>query len=139
MRSAGFTLLETVVALALFAIAGMALYGLLSTNLITLARAQEIMREAPVARQAMERLAVVNPMAEAEGAFALDDGVDVVWKASLVEPARNAQTAFGIPAPFRVGLYEIELELRREGRGVGVWRLRQVGYEDLRGPRPGAG
>ena len=129
----GFTLLEMVVALLIFAAAGMALYGLLNTNLITLTRVQDVLRQAPAVREAMERLATVNPWREDEGVFEVD-GFDVAWTASLVEPMRQGQTALGVPGPFNVGLYEVEFELRQEGRAMGTWRMRQVGYEDMRQP-----
>ena len=132
----GFTLLEMVVALLIFAAAGMALYGLLSTNLITLTRVQDVLRQTPVVREAMEQLTTVNPWQEDEGQFEVD-GVEVAWTASLVEPMRQGQTAFGVPGPFNVGLYEIEFVLRQEGRAIGTWRMRQVGFEDMRGPAPG--
>ena len=129
----GFTLLEMVVALLIFAAAGMALYGLLNTNLITLTRVQDVFRQAPAVREAMERLATVNPWREDEGQFEVD-GFEVAWAARLVEPMRQGQTAFGVPGPFNVGLYEMEFELRQEGRAIGTWRMRQVGYEDMRRP-----
>ena len=50
-RSKGFTLLETMVALVVFAAAAMALYGLLNSNLIALARAHDVARQAPAAAQ----------------------------------------------------------------------------------------
>ena len=134
----GFTLLEMVVALLIFAAAGMALYGLLNTNLITLTRVQDVLRQAPAVREAMERLATVNPQQQDEGGFEVDD-FEVAWTARLVEPMRQGQTAFGVPGPFNVGLYEIEFELRREGRAMGTWRMRQVGYDDVRERAPGAG
>lgn len=131
--AAGFTLVETVVALVIFAAAGMALYGLLSTNLITLMRAQDVSRQAPAVREAMERLASMNPWQQDEGQFEVD-GFRATWTARLVEPMRQSQTAFGIPGPFNIGLYEIEIEFRQDGQAVGVWRMRHVGYEDMRPP-----
>ena len=131
----GFTLLEVVVALVIFAAAGMALYGLLSTNLITLTRVQDVSRQAAVVRQTMERLAVVNPWRQNEGQFEVD-GFEVVWTARLVEPMRQSQTALGVPGPFNVGIYEVELTLRQGDRTMGVWHMRQVGYEDMRTPKP---
>ena len=134
----GFTLLEMVVALLIFAAAGMALYGLLNTNLITLTRVQDVLRQAPAVREAMERLATVNPQQQDEGGFEVDD-FEVAWTARLVEPMRQGKRPLAYPGPFNVGLYEIEFELRREGRAMGTWRMRQVGYDDVRERAPGAG
>src|SRR3546814_8834150 len=63
----GFTLLEAIVALVIFAMGAFALYGWLSTNLITLERAR-VGSEALVVRQsALELLRDVNPMRDPSG------------------------------------------------------------------------
>ena len=133
-RTVGFTLVEMVVALTIFAAAGMALYGLLSTNLITLTRVQDVNAQAPAVRDALQRLKGVNPWQQAEGGFETN-GFEVAWQARLVEPMRQSQTALGVPGPFKVGLYDVEFELRQEGKAIGAWYTRQVGYEDMRVPR----
>ena len=133
-RGRGFTLLEMVVAMAIFAAAGMALYGLLSTNLITLTRVQDVSRQAPAVRAAMERLAAVNPWQQDEGRFEVD-GFEVAWTARLVEPMRQTQTALGVPGPFNIGLYEVEFALRPRPGGPRDRRLAHAAGR-LRGHAP---
>lgn len=130
-RPIGFTLLEAVVALSLFAIAGMAMYSLYNTNLISLLRVQDVARHVPVARYAMERLAAVDPWHEQAGGFVVD-GYDVAWSATLVEPVRHGQNSAGTRMGFDFGLYQVEYRVSRQGRPVGVWRTRQVGFERVR-------
>ena len=60
-RSAGFTILETMVAMVVFAGAAMALYGLFNTNLIALGRAHDVSRQMSAAHHAVEYLAGINP------------------------------------------------------------------------------
>lgn len=137
----GFTLLEAVVALAIFAAAGIALYALFSNNLFALARIDENQRQVAAVRQAVERLAVVNPWHERQGQFRIDD-VDVVWSAQPVEPLRNGKTSFGELGAFDVGLFEVQFEIfhiSRPGRALGRWRLRQVGFDLVRPPIPPMG
>lgn len=140
-RHRGFTLLEAAVALALFATVGMALYTLYNTNLITLLRVQDSSRQVPVVRHAIEYLATVNPAEQQEGEFAFN-GFDVRWQASLVEPTRKGQNAFGLVGYYDIGLYDVRFEITEEARPdgrvrpVGSWNLRLVGYEDVRGPPP---
>ncbi len=131
-RRKGFTLLETVVAMALFASAGMVLYALFNSNLIALNRAQDVTRQAPVVRQAMERLSAVNPWWHNEGRFEID-GFAVAWTASLVAPVRQGQSKFGELADFDIGLYDVEFQIRDQSRLLGTWRMRVVGYEKARG------
>ena len=133
-QAGGFALLEAIVAIVLFAAAGMALYGLFNTNLISLLRVHDVSREAPVVRYAMEHLSAVDPRAEA-GSFEVD-GFDVTWTARLVEPVRQGQNVLGVLGDFEVGLYDIEFQVADDGRRLGTWRLRRVGFEKVRGFAP---
>ena len=135
-RAAGFSLLETVVALAIFAAGAMALYGLFNTNLIALERVQATTEHLPVARNAIEVLATVNPWRQAEGQFEVD-GYQVAWSARLLESVRHGQTNAGMMADFDFGLYEIEFVVADGERRLGAWRMRTVGYERVRGLEPG--
>lgn len=135
IRQRGFTLLETIVAFALFAAAAMAMYSLFNTNLNSLVRAQEVTRQTPVVRFAAERLSAVNPWREQAGRFRVD-GYDVEWSASLVEPVRRGQNSAGLETGFDVALYEVTLTVSEGGRGIGVWRMRMAGYERVRGLPP---
>ncbi len=134
----GFALLEAIVALVLFAAAGMALYALFNTNLISLLRVQDVSREAPVVRHAMERLAAIDPRRSDAGRFDVD-GFAVAWTARPVEPVRQGQNTLGVLGDFEVGLYEFEFEVTEDGRRLGTWRMRQVGFEKVRGFAPPGG
>lgn len=129
-RAAGFTLLEAVVALVVFAVAGGALYGLFGTNLTALGRSGDVAAQAPVVRQALARLAVVNPWHEPEGAFVVD-GHQVSWRAQLVAPARQGQSPVGT-GDYDLALYDVQLEVVSRGRRLGVWQTRLVGYDRVR-------
>ncbi len=135
-HSAGFTLLETIVSLAVFAAGAMALYSLFNTNLIALGRVQATTEQLPVVRNAIEVLASMDPWREPEGEFTID-GRRVVWVARLVQPVRHGQTGAGTMAGFDLGLYEIEFTVLDRGRPLGVWQMRSVGYERVRGLPPG--
>lgn len=133
IRPEGFTLLETMVALAIFTGAAMALYGLFNTNLITLARAHDVSRQMPAVRHAVEYLSSINPREEGEGRFELD-GLDVVWSAELLQPVRQSQSVTGALGYFEVGLYEVEFTMSEGGRPLGAWRMRVIGHEKVREP-----
>ena len=131
-RAAGFSLLETVVALAIFAAGAMSLYGLFNTNLIALERVQATTEHLPAARNAIEVLSTVNPWHQSEGQFEVD-GFQVVWAARLLEPVRHGQTVVGMMGGFDLGLYEIEFVIADGERRLGTWQMRSVGYERIRG------
>ena len=121
------------VALVIFAGAAMALYGLFNTNLISLARAHDVSRQTPAVRLAIEHLSSINPLEQGDGTIELD-GLDVVWSATLLQPARQSQTVTGGRGYFEVGLYEIEFAVNERGRSLGTWRMRAVGYRKVREP-----
>lgn len=129
----GFTLLETMVAMVVFAGAAMALYALFNTNLIALARAHDVSRQMPAVRHAVEYLASINPREEGDGAFEID-GIEVAWSASLLQPVRQSQSVTGGRGYFEVGLYEVEFTMSERGRPMGTWQMRIVGYEKVREP-----
>ena len=129
--SRGFTLLEAIVALAIFSAGAMALYGLFSANLLGLARARDVAGQLPVVEQAVERLSLINPHQQAQGEFQLGP-TNVVWDATLLEPVRQSQNAVGFMGSFEVGLYQVDFELSEGERLLGTWQMRLVGYEAVR-------
>ncbi len=130
-NQAGFTLLETIVALVIFAGAGLALYGLFNTNLITLTRVQDVSKQMIVVQHAVERLSSMNLQGEAAGQIEIDE-FDVLWSARLVEPYRQGQNVQGYLGYFQVGLYRVDFEVRDGLRSIGTYQLRLVGYEKVR-------
>jgi len=131
-RLAGFTLLESIVALAIFAASGMALYSLFNTNLIALNRTADVSRQVAVVRNAMDYLSFVNPHDTPDGEVELG-GVGVAWTSVLVEPVRQGRGPNGGLGMFNVGLYEVEFVVTDDGRSLGTWRLRVAGYEKVGG------
>ena len=132
-RSRGFTLLEAVVAMAIFAAAGMALYALFNANLISLGRAQDVTGQIPTVHRAMEYLAAIDPAEQPVGQIELD-GYDVTWSARLMEPVRDSQTVQGYRGYHELGLYEITLDINRLGDLVASHRLRVISHRQVRWP-----
>ncbi|PIQ37133.1 MAG: hypothetical protein COW59_08775 [Lysobacterales bacterium CG17_big_fil_post_rev_8_21_14_2_50_64_11] len=123
----GFTLLEAIVALVIFAMGAFALYGWLSTNLITLERAR-VGSDALVAKQsALELLRDVNPMLDPRGEREAG-ALRVQWTAQLVQPAKRGSFQIGSRSGYEVGLYQVQVEVREGTREVGQFSIRQLGY-----------
>ena len=130
-RVAGFTLLEAIVALAIFAAGGMALYGLFNNNLVGLGKVAEVSRREPAVLAAVEHLASINIYEEPTGQFPMG-GFDIAWSSSLVEPVRQGQSAAGFLGSFEIGLYDVDIELSRNGLSDNTYRVRLVGYRQVR-------
>ena len=133
--SAGFTLLEAVVALTIFSAGVLTLYGLFNTNLIALQRSRAVTAHLPAARHAAAYLSAVNPRQREKGRLEFDD-YEVVWSARLLEPVRQGQSVSGRMGYYEVGLYRVEFTLSEHDRPVGAYRLRLIGYEKVRGDDP---
>lgn len=127
----GFTLLEAIVAMVIFSLGAFALYGWLSTNLITLERVVA-QREAEVAvRSALELVRNVNPMEQPRGERTVGS-LQVQWAATPVEPARPSRSQIGMPTLFEVGLFTLDVRVAREGNELRRFQVRQVGSRQVR-------
>lgn len=122
-RQRGFTLLESIVAITIFATASLSLYAWINSMLIGTARFAEISTEATDIDNAIDYLAMVNPMQTPEGSHRIGD-LTVSWSSELVEPVRSGSM---VPA-WELGLYEIDATLERTGSARQQLTLRQVGY-----------
>ena len=131
-RIGAFTLLESCIALAIFAAGAIALYGLLDTNLFALGRANDVSRQSLVVRNAVEHLSAINPMLQPKGHLGFGTA-QVEWKSTLVEPVRPGQAQSGGMGDFDLGLYEVEFTVTEEGRTLGTWQMRVAGYKKVRG------
>ena len=131
--SAGFTLLEAVVAMAVFAAAGMALYALFNANLISLGRAQDATAQLPTVHRAMEYLSAIDPAQQPTGQIELG-GYDVTWSSRLMEPVRESQTAQGFRGYHELGLYEISFDISRLDELVASHKLRVISQRQIRWP-----
>ena len=131
----GFTLLEAIVALVVFAMGAFALYGWLSTNVITLNRIRERQQIEMATHSALDLIQRSNPMETPEGQRRVGE-LTVTWGARLVEPARPGSNQAGGPTLFAVGLYDMDVRVMRDGRELHAFHVRQAGWKQLYSPEP---
>jgi general secretion pathway protein I len=129
--AAGFTLLEAIVAMTIFSMTALALYGWQSVNLRTLERLESHAARADHVRSALAVLEAVNPAQEPSGERRLGDK-RVRWRAEPIEPMKTGRTFIGQPSLFDLGLYDVEVSLEEQGRTLASFHVRQVGYQQPR-------
>lgn len=125
---AGFTLLEAIIALVVFSMGALALYGWLGVNLDTLQRVEASQKRIAMVQSGIDVLRRVNPMEEPRGEIQIESYV-FAWEAEPVEAIREAVSQVGLAIPFNVGLYDLEVRVLQNGQERERFRVRQLGYE----------
>ena len=116
--SAGFGLLEAIVALALLAGTGVALFAWINQNLQAASRIRLHEQESRLLLSAQTLVGTVNPLQTPIGRLEVG-GVSVAWESELVEPARdNATFSEGLGGPWRLGLYRLQVHAQDRVQGV---------------------
>ena len=127
---AGFTLLEAIVALVVFTMGALALYGWLSTNIITLDRIRARQQLELTMHSALDLIRRTNPMDTPVGERQVGD-LKVSWISALLEPAKPNVKQSGRPGIFVVGLYEVSVRVSRNGQLLQTFQVRQVGWKQV--------
>ena len=126
----GFTLLEAIVAMVVFSLGAFALYGWLSTNVITLNRIRERQQVEAATHSALDLIRRSNPMETPEGQRRVGD-MTVSWVAKPVEPPKDGSGQGGGQTLFLVGLYDVDVQMRRNDRPLQGFRVRQIGWKQV--------
>ena len=127
----GFTLLEAIVAMVVFSLGAFALYGWLSTNILTLDRIRGLQEQEVAFASALDAIRRSNPMEAPTGKRVVGD-VTIQWTSSPVEDAKPNVSQNGIAGNYVVGLYTVVAQVSREGRPIGSFYVRQVGWKQVR-------
>jgi general secretion pathway protein I len=130
-RPHGFTLLEAIVALVIFSMTAIALYGWQSNNLITIQRAEAHARNNALVRSALGVLAQVNPMLTPAGERPMGE-LTVQWTAKPVQPVKPGVSGLGVASIFDLGLYLLDVQVLDRGKVLTTFEVRQVGYKQVR-------
>lgn len=129
----GFSLLEAIVALAILASVGLALFAAMNQSLNMVARAEVVRERESVLRNVVSWAQVINPGVQPQGEQLLGD-VLMRWRSEPVEPPRDASTGHVRAGLYRVGLYRMHIEVDRDGQPLAELELRRVGYQQIRRP-----
>ena len=127
----GFTLLEAIVAMVVFSMGAFALYGWLSTNMITLDRIRDRQEVEAAMHSALDVVRRTNPM-EIPAGQRRAGNLMVIWTSAPLEPPRPNVDQSGSPGIFSVGLYDATVRVLRDGKDLQVFHVRQVGWKQVR-------
>ncbi|MGB8842583.1 MAG: prepilin-type N-terminal cleavage/methylation domain-containing protein [Aliidongia sp.] len=130
--SAGFTLLEAMVAIAVLAAVLLPLYELISNVSRSAFRVDEANRRAEIETDALNIMSAINPMDKPAGSIDLGPYA-VRWAAqTLIEPIDGCAYPSGISA-CRIGLSNAKVDVTApDGRILVSFPLRMIGYKHVR-------
>jgi general secretion pathway protein I len=132
-RVRGFTLLEAVVALAILAAAGLALFAAMSQSIQMLGRAERAREIDGAMRNVLAVVEGINPMQAPHGEQRIG-AFELRWRAEAIEPPRDNATGYLQPGLYEVGLYRLHLQLWRSGVLEHEAQVRRAGYRQVREP-----
>ena len=127
----GFSLLEAIVALTIMATSMIALYAWLGTSAIALSRVQANARALEDARTGLAVIETINPLREPDGERQLE-ALTVRWRAEPLSDRVSGITPAGLPSAFELRLYELSVELLRNGKPAGSVLVRPAGWGKVR-------
>lgn len=130
-KTQGFTLLEAIVAMVVFSLGAFALYGWLSTNVITLGRVRALQEQEVAFASALDLVRRSNPMKVPAGKRDIGD-MTVTWTSKPVEDPKPGVGQSGAPGLYQMGLYTVYVRVTRKGRSIGNFYVRQVGWAQIR-------
>ncbi|HLO96369.1 MAG TPA: type II secretion system protein [Burkholderiaceae bacterium] len=127
----GFGLLEAIVAVVLLASVGGALFSWLSQSVNAASRLEAASLEARLSSQAEQAFAQVNVFKEPSGERRWGQ-LQLRWKSTLISPMRYAVMGDVDAVRWRVGLYQVQLQVRDLDSGHDLTLdLTRTGLEDL--------
>ena len=133
-RENGFSLLEAIVALVLLSSAGMAIFALVNTHLVSLGRIQQNAQNNHAIQITLEWVQQINPMETPEGESDLN-GLHLQWHAKLIEPVKDSVKYPRGIGLYQVGLFDTDVSLFQDKIRLVQFTLRQVGYRKVRNPQ----
>lgn len=129
-RNQGFTLLEAIVALVIFASVGTALYAWIGVNLNGLSRVEASRQKDEATQVALAMLSTVNPAVNPEGTLEVAH-YTVHWEGEVLRGPEDGLAPGGDLSLYEVSLYELSVEVLGASDPVN-FSTRKAGWVQVR-------
>ena len=128
----GFTLLEAIVALVVFAATMLAVYSWINTSLISLNKArqtqfiEQIIKQAPAYFQGLD-------LSRVQQSHYFWKTYRVNWQARLLEPVKQGKNSMGLIGLYDMALYQIRLDiLNPQQHLIASYNMDLLNYKKVR-------
>ena len=131
-RSAGFTLIEAMVAMVIIGGAGMALFTWVNASIVALRRVEDANARSAATTNAIEYMQSVNPMLKPEGQVSLG-AYQLSWKAQPQMPITDGAGQMMMRSQFQLALYDTLVKATfSDGSYWFDFKMTLVGYKRVR-------
>lgn len=130
----GFSLLEAIVALSILAMAAMALYGWLNSNLLLLKRVDDVYQSVEAVESALEWISILDPYEQPSGEQEIA-GTLVSWRFVPVGTSLPARDMHGNLSVNDAQLFRAEVIIRRGEKQLARFDMTQLGLQAKRQPQ----
>lgn len=130
-RQRGFTLLEAVVAMAIFAIGATAIYSWVNTNMITLARADEVTQRSSAVESAIEFMGTVDPEVQPKGSTQIGD-LTINWETAQPQYVKDVLDEVNGKTINQAAIYPSSIILSRTGKIFYRFDMSLIGVKKVR-------
>lgn len=127
----GFTLLEAIVAMAVLAMAGMALFGWLNSSLVLLKRVDDVYQSIETVESTLEWLQVLDPYQQPSGQQEVAGAV-AFWRCTPQGTAVSANDMYGNLSVNDAQLFICQVEIFRDQQQLANFELVKLGFEAKR-------
>ena len=128
----GFTLLEAIVALVIFASVGSALYAWITVSLNGITRVEASRQRDEAIQAGLAMIEHVNPMAQPQGSLSAGHYM-VSWTSEPIKSPRDGLTPAGQVSLYRVGLWRVQVTVEGSKEPV-RFTTRKAGWQQSRVP-----
>jgi len=127
----GFSLLEAVVAISIMAGFGMAIFGWINTNLLTINKIEQRAHKDRLIRSSSAYMQDIDIFTQPNGRKQLAQYY-ISWRSTLAEPIVDGHDTSGDLSEFQLGLYDTHVELHLNDEKIVFFDVRLVGYKKVR-------
>ncbi|MGK0440271.1 MAG: general secretion pathway protein I [Pseudohongiellaceae bacterium] len=128
----GFTLLEAVVAIAIFAMGATALYSAINTHLKTLERIDHVNTRNSAIESAIEFMSTVDPVTTPQGQAKIGE-MTLMWEATAPIYAADVLDEQNIKTINQASLFDTAVSLSRQGDLISVFNITLLGVNKAKG------